>query len=64
MLAPNGKRYVLVSLHNDRGVDLGAGSAVQERARALGVLRSIGRCRHARRTRADACREGGIGRYR
>jgi len=29
VLAPNGKRYVLVSLHNDRGVDLGAGSAVQ-----------------------------------
>ena len=29
VLAPNGKRYVLVSLHNDRGVELGAGSAVQ-----------------------------------
>jgi D-alanyl-D-alanine carboxypeptidase/D-alanyl-D-alanine-endopeptidase (penicillin-binding protein 4) len=29
VLAPNGKRYVLVSLHNDRGVQLGAGSAVQ-----------------------------------
>jgi D-alanyl-D-alanine carboxypeptidase len=29
VLAPNGKRYVLVSLHNDRCVDLGAGSAVQ-----------------------------------
>ena len=29
VLAPNGRRYVLVSLHNDRGVHLGAGSAVQ-----------------------------------
>jgi D-alanyl-D-alanine carboxypeptidase/D-alanyl-D-alanine-endopeptidase (penicillin-binding protein 4) len=29
VLAPNGRRYVLVSLHNDRGVQLGAGSAVQ-----------------------------------
>jgi D-alanyl-D-alanine carboxypeptidase/D-alanyl-D-alanine-endopeptidase (penicillin-binding protein 4) len=29
VLAPSGRRYVLVSLHNDRGVELGAGSAVQ-----------------------------------
>jgi serine-type D-Ala-D-Ala carboxypeptidase/endopeptidase (penicillin-binding protein 4) len=29
VLAASGKRYVYVSLHNDRGVHLGAGSAVQ-----------------------------------
>jgi D-alanyl-D-alanine carboxypeptidase/D-alanyl-D-alanine-endopeptidase (penicillin-binding protein 4) len=29
VLAPSGRRYVLVSIHNDRGVHLGPGSAVQ-----------------------------------
>jgi D-alanyl-D-alanine carboxypeptidase/D-alanyl-D-alanine-endopeptidase (penicillin-binding protein 4) len=29
VLAPSGRRFVLVSLHNDRGVHLGPGSAVQ-----------------------------------
>jgi len=29
VFAPSGRRYVLVSLHNDRNVHLGPGSAVQ-----------------------------------